>query len=98
MQEQIKIGDIVDIEFWDHAEDTPDALRFKICGEVLEETEAAYIVGTWRYAREKDRALDHNAKENENRFAIVKCAVIAIQKLEVKNNVNEREAISRNLV
>jgi hypothetical protein len=72
----MNIGDIVDIEFWDHAEDASDAMRFRLTGEVLAKTSVAVIIGTWRYACPIDRERDDNIVENENRFAIVKSAII----------------------
>ncbi len=77
----IKVGDLVDIEFYDHAEDHDDALVFRLAGEIGRITKTAYIVRTWRYTNDIDRAKDSNRKENENSFAIVKKAIVSIKKL-----------------
>lgn len=79
---KIKVGDLVDIEFLDHAEDADDSMVFKLAGEIMEITKTSYIVATWRYASEVSRAKDDNTKENENRFAIVKKAILNIRKLK----------------
>lgn len=76
------IGDLVDIEFLDHAEDAVDAMHFRLCGEISKITKDAYVVRTWRYVNPVDRAKDDNSKENENSFAIVKKAIVAIKKLK----------------
>lgn len=81
-KQKIEVGDLVDIEFYDHAEDASDAMRFRVAGEILSQTKIAYIIATWRYADKIDRAKDSNTKENENRFAIVKSAIINIKRLE----------------
>lgn len=78
----VKVGDLVDIEFLDHAEDAKEAMQFKLCGEISKMTRWAYIIRTWRYVNEIDRAKDDNTKENENSFAIVKKAILSIKKLK----------------
>lgn len=82
MATQVAVGDIVDIEFYDHAEDADEAMRFKLCGEIAKITPISYVLYTWRYACPVARAKDSNTKENENRFAIVKKAIINIKKFE----------------
>ena len=82
MAKKLEVGDLVDIEFLDHAEDSKDCLHFKLCGEILDITKSAYIIATWRYACAIQRAEDDNNKENENRFAIVKKAIVSIKKLK----------------
>lgn len=82
MAQKIKVGDLVDIEFLDHAEDAKDAMTFRLCGEVHKITRTSYIIYTWRYTNPIDRAEDSNSKDNENSFAIVKKAVLSIKKLK----------------
>ena len=79
-QKTIKVGDLVDIEFLDHAEAAPDAIAFRLTGEVQNITKTSYIIYTWRYSNPIDKLKDHN-KDNENSFAIVKKAVLSIKKL-----------------
>ena len=82
MAKTISKGDLVDIEFLDHAENSDHVLRFNLCGEVEQVTNDAYIIRTWRYSDPVDRAKDENTKENENKYAIVKKAVIGIYHLK----------------
>jgi hypothetical protein len=81
-QKNVKVGDLVDIEFFDHAEDAEEALLFKLCGEVEKITRVSYIISTWRYADKVVAAGDDNKKSNENRFAIVKKAITSIKILK----------------
>ena len=71
-------ADVVQIEFWDHAENSKDALKFEVIGRVFKITRKAYLVRCWGYASEVDRAGDGNA-DNENWFAIVKSTVETIK-------------------
>ena len=76
------VGDIVEIVFWDHAENSKDALLFEVFGRITGITRKAYIVRSWGYQNEVDRAGDGNACANENWYAIVKKAVDSIRILK----------------
>lgn len=73
--DKASIGDVVHIEFWDHAQDSSDALLFEIFGRVTKITKAAYIVHYWRYVDAIQRASDDNRRDNEDCYAIVKKAI-----------------------
>ncbi len=77
-----KIDDIVRCVFWDHAQDSKDALRFEVFGRVTDITKKAYRIHYWRYVNEVDRASDDNTKENEECYCIVKKAIESIEKLK----------------
>jgi len=75
------VGDLVEAIFWDHAENSRDALLFEVFGRLIEVTKKAYIVRAWGYVNDVDRAGDGNP-DNENRYAIVKKAVDSIRTLK----------------
>ena len=74
MKKRPVIGDIVEIKFWDHAENSKDALLFVVIGRVSNITKRAYIVHAWQYVNATDKAADDN-DANELWFAIVKSAI-----------------------
>jgi len=76
-----KIGDIVELVFWDHAESSKDALLFEVYGRLIAITRKALIIRAWGYVKEVDRAGDGNP-DNENTYAIVKRAVDSIRILK----------------
>jgi len=78
---QIKVGDLVECRFWDHAQNSKDALLFEVWGRVTNITKRAYIIHTWKYVNELDKASDSN-EDNEDWFAIVKSAIDEIRKLK----------------
>jgi len=75
------VGDRVHIIFWDHAENSPDALKFELYGAISSITSRAYIVRCWGYVNDVDRAADANT-DNETTYAIVKKAVESIEILK----------------
>ena len=77
-----KIGDIVQIVFWDHAESFHDAMQFEVIGKLTGSTRKAWIIHSWLYHDPLQRAADTNAAENENKFAIVKSAIDSIRILK----------------
>lgn len=78
-----KVGDIVRIVFFDHAQSSDDALLFEVFGRVEQITKTAYKVYHWRYVNELDRAKDHNTRHNEDCYAIAKGVVQSIDILRV---------------
>ena len=82
MKQKVKVGDIVHCVFWDHAENFHDGMQFEVIGKITSSTRKAWIVHTWFYHDPVQRAADHNAKDNENSFAIVKSAIESIRKLK----------------
>ena len=79
---KISIGDIVHIEFLDHAQDAKDVLLFEIFGRITKITPQSYIVHYWRYVKDVDRAADSNDRENEDCYAIVRSAIQSIRRLK----------------
>lgn len=77
----IKIGDIVLCEFWDHAENSKDAMLFEVFGRVTDKTRTSYIIHSWAYRNDTDKARDNNA-DNEVWFCIVKKAIQSIRALK----------------
>jgi hypothetical protein len=75
------IGDIVEVVFWDHAENSKDALLFEVFGRIMGITSKAILVRSWGYVKEVDRAGDGNT-DNENSYAIVKKAIDSIRVLK----------------
>ena len=75
------VGDLVEVVFLDHAENSKDALLFEVYGRITGITRKAYLIRAWGYVREVDRAGDGNP-ENENSYAIVKKAVESIRVLK----------------
>lgn len=80
MKNPIKVGDVVQVVFYDHAQDS-DALLFEAFGRVGEITKNAYKVYHWRYVNDVDRAADNNTRHNEDFYAIVKKAIVSIKRL-----------------
>ena len=76
-----QVGDIAEVVFYDHAENSKDALRFEVFGRLIQVTRKAYIVRSWGYVDEVDRAGDGNT-DNENTYAIVKSAVESLRVLK----------------
>jgi hypothetical protein len=74
-------GDIVHCTFYDHAENSKDALLFEVFGRVEKVTRHAYLIYCWSYVDDVERAKDSNP-ENENWFAIVKRAIVDIKVLK----------------
>lgn len=81
LQKKPKIGDLVEIIFWDHAEASKDALLFEVFGRLIGITKKAYVIRAWGYVKDIDRAGDGNP-ENENTYAIVKRAADSIRVLK----------------
>ena len=81
MKKAPKVGDIVQVTFWDHAENAKDALLFEVLGRVASVTRKAYLIRSWGYVNEVDRAGDGNP-DNENSYAIVKRAIDSIKVLK----------------
>jgi hypothetical protein len=75
------IGDTVEVKFWDHAENSKDALLFEVFGRISGVTSKAYLIRSWGYINEVDRAGDGNP-DNENSYAIVKKAIDSIRVLK----------------
>ena len=75
------VGDVVVITFWDHAENSKDALKFEAIGRITGSTRMAYSVRCWGYVDDVDRAGDSNT-DNENHYAIVKKAIESIKVLK----------------
>lgn len=75
-----QVGDVVRVEFWDHAENAEDAMYFKVYGEITKETKVAYKILSWGYVRDTDRAVDDNP-HNEHYHVIVKKAIEVIDVL-----------------
>lgn len=76
-----KKGDIVHAVFWDHAQNSKDALQFEVMGRVFGITRKAYLIRTWGYVQDVDRASDSN-ETNEDWFTIVKSAIDSIRVLK----------------
>jgi len=75
------VGDLVEVVFWDHAENSKDALLFEVFGRLIEVTKKAFIIRAWGYVKDVDRAGDGNS-DNENSYAIVKKAIDTIRILK----------------
>ena len=75
------VGDVVKITFWDHAEQSDDALLFDVYGVLTKKTPQAYKIESWRYHDPLDKAGDSN-KDNENYFAVVRKAIVDIKVLK----------------
>ena len=73
-----KVGDIIHITFWDHAESSDDALLFEVMGRLYKITKMAYCLKSWCYASDLDKARDSH-EDNETKFAIVKRAIDSIK-------------------
>ena len=78
---KLKVGDVVHITFLDHAENSKDALLFEVFGRLYKITRKAYLVRSWGYVSDVDRAVDSNT-DNEHTYAIVKSAVESIRILK----------------
>ena len=76
-----KVGDIVQIVFWDHAESSNDVLLFEVIGRIFNITPKSYGIKSWGYVTDVDKARDSN-EENETRFAIVKRAIDTLRVLK----------------
>jgi hypothetical protein len=76
-----KVGDLVMCVFWDHAQNSKDVLLFEVVGRVFEITRKAYLIRSWGYVNDVDRAGDGNT-ENEEHYAIVKKAIESIRVLK----------------
>ena len=76
-----KCGDLVAVTFLDHAENHKDSIRFEVIGRLANITKTAYIVKSWAYVDDVDRAGDSRS-DNETVFAIVKRAVESIRVLK----------------
>ena len=79
---RVKVGDIVEVVFWDHAENSHDGMQFVCYGKITGSTRKAWIIHSWMYQDPIQRAGDSNVKDNENSFAIVKSAIDSIRKLK----------------
>ena len=77
-----KPGDIVRIEFLDHAQDSDDVLLFECFGRIEKITKQAIVVYHWRYVNDIDRAADHNTRHNEEKFAIAKGVIKNVRVLK----------------
>ena len=75
------VGDVVHVVFWDHAENSKDALKFEVFGRLAGTTRKAHIVRAWGYVEAVDRAGDSNP-DNENTYAIVKSTIESIGTLK----------------
>lgn len=80
-------GDIVEITFLDHAENSSDAIEFVVYGKVMNITRHAYILGSWIYTDDVARATDGNT-DNENYFTIVKTAILKKRRLVPRNETS----------
>ena len=76
-----KVGDLVEVIFYDHAQNSKDVLLFEMFGRVTKITKKGYLIHTWRYLKEVDRAVD-TRDDNEDWFAIVKSAIESIRILK----------------
>jgi hypothetical protein len=74
------VGDIVRIEFWDHAEGD-EAMCFEVFGRLYKITRWAYSLRCWGYVSDVDRAGDSRS-DNETDYTIVKKAVESIKVLK----------------
>ena len=86
-QKRLRKGDIVEITFLDHAENSDDALEFIVYGRVMDITRYAYKIGQWIYAKELDRASNGNP-DNEDYKTIVKTAITKKRRLVPKNETS----------
>lgn len=81
-KQKTKVGDIVHVVFWDHAQDAKDALKFEIFGRLTEVTKKAYKIHYWRYVDDIDRAADDNRNNNEDCYCIVRSAIESVRVLK----------------
>ena len=81
MKKRPVIGDIVELKFWDHAENSRDALLFVVIGRVSNITKRADIVHTWQYVNATDKSADDN-DANAVWIAIVNSAISDIRRLK----------------
>jgi len=79
---KIKVDDIVHVVFWDHAENSRDALKFEVFGRVFGVTSKAYLIYSWAYVDPVDLAGDNNSDVNQHSFAIVKSAIDSVRVLK----------------
>lgn len=77
-----KIGDVVHVVFWDHAENFGNALRFDAYGKITDKTNKAYVIHCWHYHDDLDRARDSSPHHNETNFSIVRSAIESIKVLK----------------
>jgi len=77
----IQKGDLVQITFLDHCENSNDALEFIIWGRIDRITRTAYIIASWVYNDPVEQAKDTNT-DNENYYVIVRKAITNIKKLK----------------
>ena len=71
-------GDIVEVEFWDHA-DGPVPVKFKVWGRLRSVSKLAYTIYVWTYASPKEQELYDD--DNVEQRTIVRTAVTKIKKL-----------------
>jgi len=76
-----QVNDLVVVEFYDHAENSRDALLFECIGRIFDITKLAYKLRVWGYVHDVDRAGDGNT-DNEHHFSIVKKAIKSIRVLK----------------
>ena len=73
------VGDVVCITFYDHAENSKDAILFRVYGEVFDVTRLAYRLRCWGYVDDVERATGN--PDNEHGYTIVKRAIKDIKVL-----------------
>jgi hypothetical protein len=74
-------GQIVKVEFWDHAIGANHAIRFVVYGEVAAVTPTTLSIDSWAYA---DKSARHDG--NETRYTIVRKAITSITQLEKRKD------------
>ena len=76
------VGDIIHVEFWDHANGGEGPMHFAVIGRLTEIKKEAYRIHFWAYTSPIDAAADDNKKENEDWWWIVKAAITNIRILK----------------
>jgi hypothetical protein len=74
---RLRKGQIVKVEFLDHAVGGNHAIRFVVYGEIAAITPTSISIDSWAYA---DKAARHDG--NETRYTIVRNAITSITQLE----------------
>lgn len=81
-QSEVKAGDVVEVTFWDHVEDSHlegdgKPLQCRVWGRVARKSKDHLLVACWDYATRKGKP-DHNVKT----FSILCNAIIYLDKLK----------------
>lgn len=77
----MKVGDIVRIEFLDHAQNDTEPMLFECFGRIGSISKDAIVVYFWRYVSDVQKAKD-SRDDNEDYYCIVRKAITSIKVLK----------------